>query len=230
MADRFAKARRAWLRRMAAGGALAGASLVPWISRALANGDLGGKQGIVRLQGTATVDGKAAREGSAVALGQRVATGPDSQAVIVIGKDAFLMRSGTVIETTAHEGALSTLLVSTGKILSVFSKKPLAIRAANATIGIRGTGCYLEVDPADVYFCLCYGEAVVQGPGMADKLVQTTHHEHPLLLRENGPTLEAKDAGFRNHTDAELIMLEALVGREPPFLKDGKVYPAGKYG
>jgi hypothetical protein len=33
---------------------------------------------------------------------------------------------------------------------------------------------------------------------------------------------------FRNHTDAELVMLEALVGREPPFMKGGS-YPANKY-
>jgi hypothetical protein len=231
MGDRFAGARRKWLERMVASGALLGAGGIGgWISRALANGDLGGKQGIVRLDGSATVNGKPAREGSAVALGERVATGSRSQAVLVIGQDAFLMRADTVIETTAREGVLSSLLISTGKVLSVFSKKPLAIHAANATIGIRGTGAYVEVDPADVYFCLCYGEAVVQGPGMADKLVQTTHHEHPMLLRENGRTLEASDAGFRNHTDAELIMLEALVGREPPFVKAGKVYPAGKYG
>ena len=230
MSERIRGARRAWLQRLAAGGALAGAGGIGgWISRALANGDLGGKQGMVKLDGTATVDGRAAREGTPIALGQRIATGKDSQAVIVIGKDAFLLRSQTIIETTARSGVLSDLLVSTGKVLSVFSKKPLSIHAANATIGIRGTGCYLEVAPADVYFCLCYGEAVVQGPGMADKTVKTEHHESPLLLRSDGPALRADGAGFRNHSDAELIMLEALVGREPPFVKDGKVYPAGKY-
>jgi hypothetical protein len=111
----------------------------------------------------------------------------------------------------------------------VFSKKPVSIRASLATIGIRGTGAYLEVEPDGVYFCLCYGEAVVSGPNMADKLVKTTHHESPLLLNTHAPAMTAEPGPFRNHTDAELIMLEALVGREPPFMKDGK-YPAGKYG
>jgi len=221
--------RREWMRRLAAGGVLAGGGLVGAIGRALAKGDLGGRQGVIQLEGTATVDGKAARVGSVVALGQRVATGPASHAVIVIGKDAFLLRENTVIDTEGHDGVLASLLVGTGKILSVFAKKPLSIRAASATIGIRGTGCYLEVEPADVYFCLCYGEAVVQGPGMADKLVKTTHHESPLLLHEDGSVMEADKAGFRNHTDSELVMLEALVGREPPFMKNGK-YPSGPYG
>jgi len=222
-------ARREWLLRMAASGALGGAGLIGVVARALAAGDLGGKQGLVRLQGTATVAGQPAREGTTVKFGDRVATGPDSQAVVVLDKDAFLMRSNTVIETTVHDGVLANLLVSTGKVLSVFSKKPLNIKAANATIGIRGTGCYLEVDPASVYFCLCYGEATVDGPKMAEKTVKTTHHESPLLLTESGGIMDAQPGGFKNHTDAELIMLEALVGREPPFLKSGQQYPAGKY-
>jgi len=222
-------ARREWLLRMAASGALGGAGLIGVVARALAAGDLGGKQGVVRLQGSATVAGQPAREGTAVKLGDRVSTGADSQAVIVLDKDAFLLRSNTVIETTVHEGVLANLLVSTGKVLSVFSKKPLNIKAASATIGIRGTGCYLEVDPASVYFCLCYGEATVDGPKMAEKLVKTTHHESPLLLTESGGVMDAQPGGFKNHTDAELIMLEALVGREPPFVTSGVQYPAGKY-
>lgn len=213
---------------IAAGGALGGGGLSAWMSAALAKGDLGTLQGVNRLDGTASVDGKAARTGTPVGLGQRVATGPDSQAVIVIRDDAFLMRADTVIETRAHEGILSGLLVTTGKVLSVFARKPVNITAAYATIGIRGTGCYLEVLPADVYFCLCYGEAVVEGPGMADKFVKTTHHQDPLLLSEANGIMRADPGKFRNHTDAELIMLEALVGREPPFVKNGP-YPPGKY-
>jgi hypothetical protein len=102
------------------------------------------------------------------------------------------------------------------------------VKAANATIGIRGTGFYLEVDPASVYFCLCYGEAVIVGPGMADKVVKTTHHESPLVLSEAGGVMGAATGPFMNHTDAELVMLEALCGREPPFMKGGK-YPSEKY-
>jgi hypothetical protein len=229
MDDAAGTARREWLVRMAASGALGGAGLLGVAARALAAGDLNGKQGVVRLEGTASVAGRPARVGTSVALGDRIATGPGSQAVIVLGQDAFLMRSSTVIETTVHDGLLANLLVSTGKVLSVFSKKPLSIKAANATIGIRGTGCYIEVDPASVYFCLCYGEATVDGPQMAGKLVKTTHHESPLLLTESGGAMRAEPGGFKNHTDAELILLESLVGREPPFLKSGAQYPAGKY-
>lgn len=213
--------RRRTLLRIAA---LGGASAV--LARALAKGDL--PPGVNQLKGTATVNGAGAREGTPVNLGDRIATGRDSQAVIVVGPDAFLMRSNTIIEVKGEQGVLASMIVATGQVLSVFSKKPVAIKAANASIGIRGTGAYLEVEPASVYFCLCYGDALVEGPGMSAKDVKTTHHESPLLITQEAGVMRAEPGPFRNHTDAELIMLEALVGREPPFMRSG-VYPSGKY-
>ena len=106
-------------------------------------------------------------------------------------------------------------------LLSVFGKKPLVIKAANATIGIRGTGAYLEVDPEKVYFCLCYGEADLDGPGMAaPKRLSTAHHENPLILTDRGGIMAATSGPVMNHTDDELILLESLVGRDPPFVND----------
>ena len=64
---------------------------------------------------------------------------------------------------------------------------------------------------------------------MAAQVVKTTHHESPLQLTESGGAMQSRPGGFKNHTDAELVMLEALVGREPPFVKSGAQYPAGKY-
>jgi hypothetical protein len=221
MIDRTRRERLLQLAALAAGGASG------LISEALAKGDLAA-QGVVRLEGDATIDARKASVGTAVALGSRVSTAANSKAVVVVGQDAFLMREGSTIVVRGERGALSELLVETGRVLSVFSKKPLTIKAANASIGIRGTGAYLEVDDAGVYFCLCYGEALVEGPRMQSKWVQTTHHEQPLLLREESGILRAEPGPFRNHTDAELIMLEALVGREPPFMRSG-TYPAGKY-
>ena len=221
--------RRRWIARLAASGALASGGIVGLISRALAKGDLGHAQGVQRIEGSATVAGRPASIGTPVALGDRVATGPGSSAVVVVGQDAFLVRANSMIVTSGERGTLSRLLIETGRVLSVFGKKPVEIKASIASIGIRGTGCYIEVAPQDVYFCLCYGEAQVDGPRMDSKLVKTTHHESPLLLTESDGIMRADPGPFRNHTDAELIMLEALVGREPPFVKSGLQYPAGKY-
>jgi hypothetical protein len=207
-------------------GALGAAGLGARIGEALAAGDV--PPSLHRLDGTATVNGAAAKAGTRIVLGDRIATGPNSQAIVVLKGDAFMMRSQTIIEVQGPGGTLSELLVASGKVLSVFSKKPVAIRAASATIGIRGTGAYVEVDAREVYFCLCYGEAVVEGPKMSARTVKTTHHEEPLLLTEEAGILKATPGPFRNHTDAELVLLESLVGREPPFTKGGQ-YPANKY-
>ncbi|HUP30038.1 MAG TPA: hypothetical protein VM122_07695 [Usitatibacter sp.] len=221
--------RRELIRYLVASGALGAVGVSGWISQALASGDLPATPGVNRLEGTATVNGKPAKVGTPVEMGDRIATGTGSQAVIVLKGDAFLMRAQTVIEVQGREGVLSSLLVASGKVLSVFAKKPVAVKAAHATIGIRGTGAYLEVEPRSVYFCLCYGEAEVAGPGMAGvRNVKTEHHEQPLLLRDDGGVMRVEPGPFQNHSDDELVLLESLVGREPPFMKGGR-YPLNKY-
>lgn len=210
------EARRRWLRAISALGAAGTGGLV---REALAAGDV--PPGLHRLKGTATLNGREARAGMPVGLGDRIATGPASEAVVVLKGDAMLLRAETTIEVKGRDGLLTDLLLAGGKVLTVFARKPVAIRAKTASIGIRGTGAYLEVQAEGVYFCLCYGEALVEGPGMsgsAAKLVQTTHHEAPLFLRDAGGAMRVEPGPVMNHTDAELTMLEALVGREPPFV------------
>jgi hypothetical protein len=215
--------RRRWMQAIAAMGA-AGAS--GYLSELLAAGDL--PPGLHRVDGKVTVNGKEAKSGSQVNMGDKVATGPGSTAVVVLKGDAMLMRADTVVEVRGSSGLMSDMIISAGRVLTVFSKKNVAVRAGGATIGIRGTGAYVEVLPAEVYFCLCYGEAVLAGPKMAERTVVTKHHEQPLLLKESGGEMRVEPGGFRNHTDEELVMLEKLVGREPPFVKDGQ-YPQNKY-
>jgi len=218
--------RRKFIQRLVATGALGSAGLTGFIGRALAKGDLPGIPGVNRLEGRATVNGKEAVVGTPVVPGDRVSTGPGSQAVIVIRDDAFLLRGNTTLEFAESKGALSRILIEAGSVLSVFGRKALQIKAGKATIGIRGTGAYLEVLPREVYFCLCYGDAVLDGPGMATKRIVTRHHEQPLVIREGATAMQAEPGPFRNHSDAELVLLESLVGREPPF--QGKApYPQG---
>lgn len=224
--DRNSAARRRFIARLAAAGALGAGGLSGFMSRALAKGDLPAIPGVNQLKGTATVNGRPAQVGTPVTSRDKVTTGPGSMAVIVVKDDAFLLRESTTLEFGDSAGTLSRILVQTGKVLSVFGKKPVVIKAANATIGIRGTGAYLETDAGQVYFCLCYGEAEIDGPGMSSKTVKTTHHEQPLVISEAGGIMSAKPGPFQNHSDDELILLESLVGREPPFVG---TYPLKKY-
>jgi hypothetical protein len=227
--DKHGISRRAWLSQVAA------LSVVSMIQDTLANGDVPVMRGIQSIQGSVTVNGVMAKVGTMVKVGDRISTSVNkgSGAVVVIGNDAYMLREDTTIIFQASKknmmvGAaevLESLLISSGKVLSVFGKRPpsqpVTLRARSATIGIRGTGCYLEVQESRTYFCLCYGEASIDAAGMSTQNICTTHHEQPLWLNENNGIMRTEKADFGNHVDAELILLEKLTGREPPFVALG---------
>ena len=221
-------ARRARLKQLAALGLLGPAGISGLIQEALAKGDVPVVKGINSLTGSVMVNGLAAKAGTPVKPGDKVSTGNGSTAVLVLGKDGFLLRDSTSVtfqESKTKPGLLESVLVTTGKVLAVFASRldeELLIKVPHATVGIRGTGCYLEIQDGRTYFCLCYGEAAVSGIGMTQpKLLKTTHHETPVWLDDRGGVMKVEKAGFVNHNDDELIMLEKLNGREPPFVSLG---------
>ncbi|MEO8386719.1 MAG: hypothetical protein ABI583_15825 [Betaproteobacteria bacterium] len=229
-ADRY---RRTRLKQLAALGFLGPAGITGLIQEVLAKGDMPTVNGVNALSGNVTVNGVRAEPGTVVKAGDKVSTGPNSMAVVVIGKDGFLLRDSTSVtfqQSKSKPGIVSTVLLTTGKLLSVFARRvegELVIKVPNASIGIRGTGCYLEAGESRTYFCLCYGQASVTGAGMAQsKILNTTHHENPVWLDDRGGIMKVEKAGFVNHNDDELIMLEKLNGREPPFVSLGLT---GKY-
>jgi hypothetical protein len=222
------KSRRRRLLQLGAFGALGPAGLCGLIQAALANGDAPPLAGVNSLSGSATINGVVAKVGSAVKPGDEIATARGGSAVVVIGRDAFLLRENTrvIFEPKRDEpGVLGAIVISAGKLLSVFGKRSnstLTLRAQAATIGIRGTGCYLEIEPGRTYFCLCYGEATISGGGMAaSRMIKTVHHDNPVWLDERGTSMTVEKGPFLNHRDEELILLEKLTGREPPFVKMG---------
>lgn len=173
--------------------------------------------GVVRLSGMVTINGKPAHVGDQVHSGDKIETGRDGQLVVVIEEDAFLLRENTSIEF--HFGDTPPLMrVLAGKILSVMSKgKERRVATSAATIGIRGTGFYIEAEAERTYLCTCYG-VVEMGPSdfPARETVTTTHHEMPRYIYDRADNAIVH-APVIDHTDAELTMLEGLVGRRPPF-------------
>ncbi len=202
--------RRALLAMLAAGGGLAGA-----LRRAIAQPQA---QGMREVRGEVTVNGRAVKVGDPVRPGDTVATGARSFAAFAVDRDAFLLRDSTRVEIAGANPAADVLRLVTGKLLGVFGAgRGRSIVTPSATIGIRGTGAYLEAEAARTYFCLCYGTAdVATADGRIKDSYTTTHHESPRYLYGDGRKQAMTAARVVNHTDAELIMLEALVGRQPP--------------
>ena len=210
--------RRLSLKRLAA---LALATRLGILDAAWAAGRKLATPGIQRIQGDVRINGQPARVGMPVKPGDTISTGPASEAIYVIGQDAYLQRDDSVVSFAADR-LKDGLRIINGKLLSVFGKGDKRLETATATIGIRGTGCYIESTADKVYFCLCYGMADVvphKDPAQRET-ISTRYHDHPLYLHADGERMMVP-ASVINHTDLELILLEELVGRLPPFYNSG---------
>ena len=223
-------ARRETLLKLTAAGAFGSAGLLGLVRDALAAGSLPATPGFRRLKGPVGVDNTRASIGLNIKPGQTVMTGEGGEAVYIVGPDAFLQREKTKV-TFEESGGAQIMRVITGSILGVFGKgreqaRNLQLVTPTATIGIRGTGCYIEAEAARTYFCLCYGEVEVtpKGDPRQKEVIRTKHHDHPIYINAAGEKMMVP-AEVINHTDAELTLLENSVGRWPPFHgQGGKAY------
>ena len=63
-------------------------------------------------------------------------------------------------------------------------------------------------------------------PACHSHYVESKHHDEPLyILAKAAQGQSIRPAPFINHTDQELMLIETLVGRQPPF-----VFPSEDYG
>jgi len=222
--------RRRTLKALAAAGLLGPAGISGLIRDALAKGDAPIRPGLHKIRGEVVVNRRLATEGQLIKPGDTIVTGAGSEAIYVIGNDAFMQRELTTVSFGA-EAVQNLMRVVSGKILSVFGKGARTIQVSTATIGIRGTGCYIEEEnhgaKARTYFCLCYG-AVELTPTAAPQEAErysTKHHDKPMYIHNDMKMSKMMvPAAVINHTDDELTLLEALVGRRPPFWGSGSGY------
>jgi hypothetical protein len=133
------------------------------------------------------------------------------------------MRDNTEMEIGGADFFISSLRVLTGSLLSVFSRRQqgqrLDLSASTATIGIRGSGIYLEVEPELTYLCTCYGQVAVNAVDDPDdaELITTTNHDSPRYISSKpSQGTRIRNAPVKNHTNTELRLLENLVGRDVP--------------
>lgn len=198
--------------------ALGAVSLSSYMVQVMSMGTRPLTPGIRSLKGTVRVNGSAAKEGQLVLTGDTIATGKASEVIYVMGNNAYLMREDSQVQFTS-EGITAVLRVVTGKVLAVFGPGNKRIDMPTATAGIRGTACYIEATDTQTYFCLCYGTADLSpraDPGQA-RTVVTRYHDSPFFIGTETSAPLLKAAPVINHRDYELTMLEALVGRQPPF-------------
>ncbi|MBF0109196.1 MAG: hypothetical protein HQL76_08480 [Magnetococcales bacterium] len=203
-------------------------------------------QGVRELRGTAFQDGIPLKPGMPLIPGKTLTTGAGTWMTVVVGGDALLIHDNTelllssrplaqshadpatavdaapqVTPTATAAGSILGYTLKRGRVLSVFSPGLRSLQTPNATIGIRGTGIYMEYEPGRTYFCTCYGASTLQArndPSVRES-IQALHHDARFIRdATTGPSILEKGP-MHNHTDDELILLERLVGRIPPFVQ-----------
>lgn len=229
--DEFDKQRRDFLIKALSSGLFAtgayGFSL-PAIAMGQIPRELIPGKSVYKLSGTVTVDNKPATIDTKITAQSAVETGSNSHIIFAVGKDAFVLRSNSKMQMSGNEFILSGLRLITGKLLSVFGERKksehLRMKTAVATIGIRGTGAYLESEPDQTYICTCYGTADLASNAdkQSKETVVTKHHDAPRYILADAPAGKSiRQAPVINHTDEELELIESLVGRSVPFAFTG---------
>lgn len=196
---------------MCGAAALGGALLLPGAARAAR---------VRSLQGPVTINGKPARPQSAIKAGDVVVTAAGGRAVFTLGADAFLLRENSrlALDKVAAGAMIGGLRIASGALLAVFGGGQRRLVTATATIGIRGTGVYLEASRQQTYLCACYGELEVRDSGGRERRTIVSGYHTPVMIAA-GTGADGRvigGAAVKNHTDEELVMLEALVGRTSP--------------
>jgi hypothetical protein len=172
-------------------------------------------QSVYEATGAVTVNGQTATSATRIGATDRIQTGPGAQLIFVVGFDAFLLRENSRLELSGASGIVNTMRLATGALLSVFGAGTKRVLTTTSATGIRGTGLYVESEPARSYVCTCYGEvliAALDDANVSERIV-SRHHDAPRYVSKG----RIERAPFINHTDVELALIEALVGRTPPF-------------
>lgn len=177
---------------------------------------------IFDLGGEVRINGSLATLETPVRPGDTVTTSDNGYVVLASGDTALALRGGSRLETAGRELVVSGLKLVSGGLLAVFGKRqqPIEIRTTVATLGIRGTGVYAEADPEKTYFCTCYGTTDIASaidPADAVQVTAKHHDAAKYILAEPQNGRRVIPGPFKNHTDLELVTLEALVGRRVPF-------------
>lgn len=204
-----------------------GAATLPFTANPSAAAVLGNNPGklppgrsIYTLEGSATINGAAASLNSGIKPGDTVETGRSSRLIFVDRGNAHILRENSRVTLPSPSDTANVLRVFTGVLLSVFGRRKRRLVTSSATIGIRGTGVYIEANPEESYICTCYGTADLMPfeSEVVEETVVSEHHDEPrYAVRDGGAGKRFRRAPFKDHTDLELALIEGLVGRSPPF-------------
>lgn len=172
------------------------------------------------ISGEVLLNGARMARNSAIRAGQTITTGRDGRIWFSVAGDAYFLRPGSELRLRpagARDTLIEALRLVTGALGATFGRGPArAVYAQTVTIGIRGTGIYVETTPQETYACTCFGStelmSVSSGSMMEALAVSAENH-----LARRISADRVVPAPFERHTSEEISRLERLAGRPNPF-------------
>lgn len=200
-------------------------------------------QSIYDFSGDVTVDKSAVTtknmNKTIIRADSTVITASASWIIFAVGKDAHNLRENSTLILQGSGVFETGMRLLTGAILSVFGERDkeeqYKLHTSTATVGIRGTGLYVEsqIENDRSYICTCYGDVNISSifNSKVNEDVKTTHHDNPKYVYANDSNGDIiQPAPFINHTDVELQLIETIVGRNTPFSSVKEAYPRPRRG
>ncbi|HYG54642.1 MAG TPA: hypothetical protein VD965_05050 [Burkholderiales bacterium] len=177
------------------------------------------------ISGDVRLNGFPMATNSAVFAGQTITTGDNGRVWFTLGADAFFLRPGSELRLRAQSAAgvvIDALRLVTGAMGATFGRgRPRSVITPSATIGIRGTGVYVEASALETYACNCFGavdiHSTATGTMMESVRVMAENHQARRIHRDPQGGMRIQRAPFERHTNEEIIRLESLTGRPSPF-------------
>jgi hypothetical protein len=172
------------------------------------------------LAGRVLLNGRPMARNSLIQPGQTVTTGSDGRIWFTLGGDAFFLRPGSELRLSpsVRDSVIEALRLVTGALGATFARGARrSVVAQTVTIGIRGTGIYVETTPEATYVCTCFGttELTSGSAAPADAASVSAQYHAARWIRRGETRIAAGD--MANHSDEELSRLERLAGRPYPF-------------
>jgi len=179
---------------------------------------------IHELSGEVLLNGRPLARNSAIQAGQTVSTGRNGSVWFTLGGDAYFLRPGSELRLRAGltDNVIGALRLVTGALGATFrSGAPRSVIAQTVTIGIRGTGVYVDTNDQETYACTCFGTtdmlSSTGGTMMENVRVMTENHQARRIHRDPQMGMRIVQAPFERHSSEEIARLERLAGRPNPF-------------
>lgn len=175
---------------------------------------------IHELEGDVFINKKIANPSSIIKSGNNISVAHGGRLVFSMGEDTYLLQGGSSLAVESHNNIIvSGLRLLTGGLLAVFGTREntTKIYTRTATIGIRGTGIYLNSQPENLYFCTCYGNTDLHLDGNHTEHIHSTHHHALDIAGHTKKNMIMTATQVLGHTDDELRLLEQYSGRKPLF-------------